>query len=64
MKKHLSFVMLTLFTFALAAVCLRAQDGHSADEAAIRENLKWSPGGTQKVASVSRSRSLKTRIMW
>jgi hypothetical protein len=32
--------MLTLFTFALAAVCLRAQDGHSADEAAIRENLK------------------------
>ena len=45
MKKHLSFVMLTLFTFALAAVCLRAQDGHSADEAAIRQNLKQMESG-------------------
>jgi uncharacterized protein (TIGR02246 family) len=45
MKKNLSFAMLTLFTLAFAPVCLRAQDGHSADEAAICENVKQMESG-------------------
>ena len=45
MKKHLSFAMLTLFTLAFAPVCLCAQDGHGADEAAIRGNVKQMESG-------------------
>jgi len=45
MKKNLSFAMLTLFTLALAPVCLRAQDGHDADQAAIREDVRQMESG-------------------
>ena len=45
MRKNLSFAMLTLFTLAFAPVCLRAQDGHGADEAAIRENVRQLESG-------------------
>ena len=45
MRKNLSFAMLTLFTLAFAPVCLRAQDGHGADEAAIREDVRQMESG-------------------
>jgi uncharacterized protein (TIGR02246 family) len=45
MKKNLSFALSTLLILAFTPIFLHAQDSRSADEAAIRENVKQMESG-------------------